>query len=120
MKGKEGVCAVGKARAEEIGSPPKEAGDGEGDVATEGGGGGGEGGLKSLLTLWREKVFALLVQARLTQMQHEQELINTRARVSHSCRPFSGTSMHRCVLRPHALASLSACGLTACAHTCVG
>ena len=89
VKGKEGVGAVEKARAGEIGSSPKEPGDG--DVATEG---GGEGGLKSLLTLWREKVFALLVQARLTQMQHGQELINTRARVSHSCRPFSGSCMH--------------------------
>ncbi|CAI8015914.1 Coiled-coil alpha-helical rod protein 1, partial [Geodia barretti] len=76
LQGK-GVGAVEKARAEEIGSSPKEPGDG--DVATQG---GGEGGLKSLLTLWREKVFALLVQARLTQMQHGQELINTQARVS--------------------------------------
>ena len=44
---------------------------------------GVEGGLKGVLSLWREKVFALLVQARLQQMQHSREMHEAQCRVSH-------------------------------------
>ena len=53
-----------------------------------GGGGGGRGGredgggFKSVLSLWREKVFALLVQARLQEMQHRTDIHQARCKVS--------------------------------------
>ena len=72
LKGKGGDGAVEKARdGTEAASPLRR----EGRVEE------GEG-LKNLLTLWREKVFALLVQDRLAQMQHQTELQETQARVS--------------------------------------
>ena len=46
---------------------------------------GVEGGLKGVLSLWREKVFALLVQARLQQMQHSREMHEAQCRVSQLC-----------------------------------
>ena len=39
-------------------------------------------GLKAVLSLWREKVFALLVQSQLKQMQHSRETQDTQCRVS--------------------------------------
>ena len=42
----------------------------------------GVGGLKGVLSLWREKVFALLVQGRLQQMQHDRETHEAQSRVS--------------------------------------
>ena len=69
---------------------PERAGSGAGGISPpEGGGGGGGGGgrgggegLKSVLTLWREKVFALLVQARVTEMQHRTLLQEALSKVS--------------------------------------
>lgn len=74
LKGKGGDGTVEKARDTEAASPLRLKGRAE------------EGeGLKNLLTLWREKVFALLVQGRLAQMQHQTELQETQARVSQPC-----------------------------------
>lgn len=41
-----------------------------------------EGGLKAVLGLWREKVFALLVQLQLQQLQHSREKQDAQCRVS--------------------------------------
>ena len=52
--------------------------EGEGDGRRE-----GEGeGLKRVLSLWREKVFALLVQARVREIEHSTELQETQFRVN--------------------------------------
>ena len=70
----------------------KGKGEAGGEITLENGGSGAgavsppEGrrdeGQKSVLALWREKVFSLLVQARLTDMQHKRELQETQSRVS--------------------------------------
>ena len=55
---------------------------GEEERVRVGGGRMGVGGLKGVLSLWREKVFALLVQTRLQQMQHDRETHEAQSRVS--------------------------------------
>ena len=47
----------------------------------------GSGGVKGVLSLWREKVFVLLVQSRLQQMQHTAECNEVQHKVSrmHMC-----------------------------------
>ena len=74
VSGGEGVRGGGDVRGGE-GVRGGERVRGGGDV------GGGEG-VGSVLTLWREKVFTLLVQARLTEMQHGRETQEALSRVS--------------------------------------
>ena len=84
---KEQVREVGGEGREEGGMMPHleegqlRSGGEEGRVRV-GGGRMGVGGLKGVLSLWREKVFALLVQGRLQQMQHDRETHEAQSRVS--------------------------------------
>ena len=68
--------------------------------------GGDGGGGKGLLSLWREKVFALLVQSRLQQMQHSRDTEEAQHRVSdystplaNSYKPISAQFLHVLVVQ---------------------
>ena len=58
---------------------------GEGKGEGRGEQGKGESGgevLQNILSLWREKVFVLLVQARVKDIHHNTEIHDTKSRVS--------------------------------------
>jgi len=55
---------------------------------------GATGPVKSLLSRWREKVFVLLVQQKLQQIQDNRERLEARAKVNPTYRWFHGPFYH--------------------------
>ena len=81
IKGKEGHVLVERP---EVMEQSQEEGVIGGEVK-----GGEGGGVKGLLSLWREKVFALLVQGRLQQIQHSRDTEEAQCRVSEYSNPLA-------------------------------
>ena len=64
------------------GGEGRKEGERGGDGRREGEGVGGGERLKCVLSLWREKVFGLLVQTKVKELHHNMELHETQRKVN--------------------------------------